>query len=89
MHAKVTLTSWGCGNPGEAVMGVWEPLGFLSGSAGDWAWVWLGAVWMEALHPLGWVQEDSLEQLSRALALDLFPRVLQAVKYNRLTGNVV
>lgn len=44
---------------------------------------------MEALHPLGWVQEDSLEQLSRALALDLFPRVLQAVKYNRLTGNVV
>lgn len=28
VHAKVTLTSWGCGNPGEAVMGVWEPLGF-------------------------------------------------------------
>lgn len=56
------------------LLGVWESwgscdgrlgaLGLLSGSAGDWAWVWLGAVWMEALHPLGWVQEDSLEQLS-------------------------
>lgn len=55
-------------------MGTWESqgdhggclgaLGVFSGCGGDRAQVWLGAVWMEALDPPGWIREDGLDQLS-------------------------
>jgi len=39
-------------------------LGIFPGCADAWARVWLGAVWVGALHPPGQVWEDNLDQLS-------------------------
>lgn len=63
-RVNVTVIPQGPGSLGETVTGVQEPFGVFSGCAGDWARVWLGAVWMEALHPPGQIQEDGLDQLS-------------------------
>lgn len=63
-RAKVMVIPRGCESLGETVVGVREPLGFFGGCAGGWVRVWLGAAWLEALHPPGQIREDGLDQLS-------------------------
>lgn len=59
---KVMVIPRGCGSLGEIVAGLRELLGFFQ--VVQVTQVWVGAVWMEAPHPPGWIREDGLDQLS-------------------------
>ena len=63
-RAKVVVIPRGRESLGETMAGVRELLGVFWGCAGDCVRVWLGAAWLEALHPPGRIREDGLDQLS-------------------------